>query len=140
MAFSADLRRFASKAGTNADQVVKKICLDLTTRIVYKTPVDTGRLRGNWQPSIGSPITTTIEVNDRSGGGVIAKTVAMVQNAPGSIFWLSNNLPYAAIAEYGLYGKPPGTANGPKTRAGYSTQAPAGFVRISVDEIMRSIR
>lgn len=36
-----------------------------------------------------------------------------------------NELPYMQHLEYGLYGK------GPKTVGGYSTQAPAGMVRVS---------
>lgn len=35
---------------------------------------------------------------------------------------------YSGVIDKGLYGKPPGSANGPKTRKGYSTQAPKGIV------------
>lgn len=40
----------------------KKITFDLLRRIVNRTPVDTGRLRGNWQASVGSPATEEVKV------------------------------------------------------------------------------
>lgn len=33
--------------------IQKKICLDALLRLVDRTPVDTGRARGNWQVTIG---------------------------------------------------------------------------------------
>jgi hypothetical protein len=38
------------------------------------------------------------------------------------------------VLEFGEYGKPPGSASGPKTIGGYSKQAPNGMVRLTVQE------
>lgn len=144
--FGLDLTRFAEKAGTAANAAISKICLDLTSSIILKTPVDTGRARANWQTSIGNPISTTIEFNKDSGGNAIAPNqsagshfaIAAAERAafqaPGNVFYISNNLPYIASLEFGLY------STGPKTVGGFSRQAPSGMVRISINEISRALR
>jgi len=49
-------------------------------------------------------------------------------------------MPYARVAEFGLYGNPPGSANGPKTSGGYSSQAVGGFVRLTVQDFEQVFR
>lgn len=48
MSFQSDLRRFALNTGIRTDQVVRKVCLDLTRDLVKLTPVDTGLARSNY--------------------------------------------------------------------------------------------
>ena len=48
MSFAADLQKFATKTGIRFDQVVRKVCLDMTKEIVQLTPVDTGMARSNY--------------------------------------------------------------------------------------------
>lgn len=131
--FALDIRKFASKAGDNADRVVRKVCGDIERGVVQRTPVDTGRLRANWIASVGSAYQGQV-----SGTGNPNNEQA-IRNAPGNIWYLTNNLPYAAVAEFGQYGRPPGSANGPKTRNGFSTQAPAGMVRITMTAVKSSL-
>ena len=131
--FALDIRKFSEKAGKNADLVVRKVCSDIEAGVVKRTPVDTGRLRANWIASVGNAYEGQV-----SGTGNPNNEQA-IRNAPGNVWYLTNNLPYAAVAEFGLYGKPPGSANGPKTKAGYSTQAPAGMVRITIAAVKSSL-
>jgi hypothetical protein len=49
---------------------------------------------------------------------------------PYAIWYLYNRVPYGVTVEYGLY---PG--NGPRTVNGFSTQAPAGMLRITTEEM-----
>ena len=144
--FALDLTKFAEKAGDAAKAMIGKICLDLTYRIILKTPVDTGRARANWQASIGQPVSNTIQFTgdtgsnarapNRSAASEFAKAnaEAAALQAPGNIFYITNNLPYIASLEFGLY-RP-----GPKTIGGFSLQAPSGMVRISINEISRALR
>jgi hypothetical protein len=119
------------------DQVVRGTLLDLSRRIVLRTPVGNpslwasappagytgGQAKGNWQASIGSPETGTTSTIDKSGAATIASINGKVQNAPGNVWYLTNNLPYVSTAlEYGS-----------------STQAPTGMVRISLRELDQSI-
>lgn len=127
--FTLDMKRFVEKAGKNADLAVRKVLFDIDSRVAFRTPVDSGRLRANWVASIDSPYSGQLSATQRKDySGVI-------NQAAGKVFYLTNNLPYAAVVEFGLYGSPPGSANGPKTTNGFSKQAPAGMVGITIAEI-----
>ncbi|OYQ90422.1 hypothetical protein B9T10_03630 [Wohlfahrtiimonas chitiniclastica] len=76
------------------------------TKIQTKTPVDTGETRRAW---------------------AIAKE-------SDQHYVITNPLPHINVLEYGLYPNPPKKGSG-KTINGYSTQAPMGFVRISLEEV-----
>ena len=71
---------------------------------------------------------------------VPAAAAALATWRPGQTIWVTNSLPYARVAEFGLYGKPPGSANGPKTVGGYSSQAVGGFVRLTAQDFAQSFR
>ena len=131
------LRDLERIVGDRMDQVVRGTLLDLSRRIVLRTPVGNpslwasappagytgGQAKGNWQASIGSPETGTTSTIDKSGAATIASINGKVQNAPGNVWYLTNNLPYVSTAlEYGS-----------------STQAPTGMVRISLRELDQSI-
>lgn len=77
-----------------------------------------GRFRGNWQTSVGEPITATIERIDPSGAASTADVIAHMGGA-GKVTYMTNNLPYAERLEY----------------EGWSKQAPAGMVRVSMARI-----
>ncbi|MEE4465532.1 hypothetical protein V2S84_25980, partial [Azotobacter chroococcum] len=71
MSFELDLRAFIEKAKGNADQVVKKVGIDMLAKIVDRSPVGNpslwqsppppgyvgGRFRGNWQVTFNAPAT-----------------------------------------------------------------------------------
>lgn len=132
--FALDLNKFVEKAGEAANAVISKICLDLTSSIILKTPVDTGRARANWQTGVNQAPSNEVSATDQSGSATISAAMRDTQNAPGNVFYLTNNLPYIASLEFGLY-RP-----GPKTVGGFSKQAPSGMVRISINEISRALR
>lgn len=116
--FELDIQRFVDKAKGNVDLVVRKVALDLFRRVIMKSPVDTGRFKGNWQVAIGSVPAGTLEINDKAGTATIAKvTAATMQLEAGQIITLVNNLAYASALEYG-----------------HSKQAPNGMVRLTVAE------
>ena len=132
--FGVDIRKFVARAGGNVDKIVRKVCLDLSSSIVLKTPVDTGRARANWQMTIGQPASGTVETVDKRGRSTIAAGRDAVKQAPGNVFWITNNLPYISVLEYGLYN------DGPNTTGGFSKQAPNGMVRISIRELNSALR
>lgn len=123
--FSADLKRFAEATKRNLNDAVRGVVLELGTRIVQRSPVDTGRFRGQWQIAAGGPDIRTNEPFDKQalGSPPSAATFARWQgevNAAtiGSTFYITNSLPYARKLEY----------------EGWSSQAPAGMVRVTVVE------
>jgi hypothetical protein len=109
--------------------VARKSTLDVFRAVVLKTPVDTGRAKGNWQVSHGAPDTSLTERKDTTPLGKIgAEMAAVVQKADvlpvGGVNYLSNSLPYIVRLEHGWS----------------KAQAPAGMVRISALEYEDYVR
>lgn len=104
-------------------KVTKKIALQALGGVVRKSPVDTGRFRGNWNVSIGEPNwTTTFEV-DKSGPATIARGEEVITSIPPyRVIWIANGLPYARRLE-----------------TGWSKQAPLGVVAITAAEIQSTL-
>ena len=122
--FADQVRAWERKTERKMDLAVRKIALQMFTRIILKSPVDSGRFRGNWQLAIGSVPEGTLELDDKTGTATIAKgaAIALGMNA-GDIVYFANNLPYARRLE-----------------EGYSQQAPAGMVALTVQEFQSIVR
>ena len=126
-----NLHQWTDKTIAKIETAHRKIALDAFTRVILRSPVDTGRFRGNWQVAIGSVPTGTLELDDKDGTVVIGKVQAEALNLrAGDSIYLVNNLPYAIPLEYG-----------------HSSQSPQGMVRLTVQEftplveaIARSLR
>lgn len=119
MSFARDVAAFAVKSEKALDQTVRAITFGLFREVVQRTPVDTGRLKGNWQVSQGSPARGALESNDPSGGRTITAIAGGIGGA-GTVSFLANNLAYAERVEYDSWSK---------------TKAPAGMVRVSFARI-----
>ncbi len=118
MRFTTDLDRFAEKAGLKSEKTFRATCLLMLGAIVKRTPVDTGRAKGNWQASIGRPDRGQTSALDKSGSATVNKASSVVSSLKlGHVFYLSNNLPYITDLENGT-----------------SKQAPHGMVRLTVAE------
>lgn len=123
MSFARDVSRFSKRAEKAVDDTVRAVTFALFSEVVQRTPVDTGRLKGNWQVSQGSPVTGTITTTDPDGSTTTAR-IAAGMGGWGSVTFLTNNLPYASRIEYD----------------GWShTKAPAGMVRVSFARIRQIV-
>jgi hypothetical protein len=120
-AFTLDLDRFKVKTIEQMDLVARKIALEAYRRVILKTPVKTGRARGNWQCTIGTPAAGTIEGIDPAGAKAMSTVQAQVaawKAVSGVSILLTNNLPYIGRLEHGS-----------------STQAPNGMVGVTIAEL-----
>lgn len=116
--FAVDIAKFVAKAKGNVDLVVRKISLELFKRVVIKSPVDTGRFKGNWQVAIGSIPSGVLQIDDKDGTATLSKiTAATLGLKAGQTIYLVNNLEYARPLEYG-----------------HSKQAPKGMIRTTIAE------
>ncbi len=115
---------FQNSTNAKLDLAVRKIALELFSRVILRSPVDTGRFRGNWQVQVGNIPNGTLDLNDKSGTAAIsaatAKTAGVVA---GDVIYLANNLPYSIRLE-----------------EGHSQQAPTGMVALSVQEFQAIVR
>ena len=138
MSFSDDIRKFAQKAGSNMDKVIRKVCLDIGTSLVERTPVGDakywkskpppgyvgGHARGNWSHSVGTQVIQEIEGVDPSGGGSINRIAASVPiKAAGKVHFVQNSVPYIEALE-----------------DGHSRQAPNGMVGLTKIEFQDFVR
>ena len=139
MSFAADLEKWAKKTGQKTDRAIVSVCYQISEAIVMGTPVDTGRARGNWIPTVNNPSSAQLTIDDKTGAMALSKIGAVTMTAPGNVYYLVNNLPYIRTLEYGMYGTGPGATD--KTAGtGYSIQAPQGMVRINVQNFQAAIR
>ena len=116
MSFGADLVKFQGDAIKATEKTARGTAIALWRAVIFDSPVDSGRFRGNWIASDGAPIETTYSITDKQGTTTVNKaTVSTLSSSDWQSLWLSNNLPYAQRLEYG-----------------WSDQAPEGMVRKNV--------
>lgn len=106
--------------------------------LIATTPVDTGRLRGGWDATTGAPSGwAPSEGEIRAPEAVQSKALEVFSVAPVfGTFWLTNNVDYAWVWEYGAFKPPdPGPTKHPLKKGqvlvqgGFNTQAPQGMLR-----------
>jgi len=126
---------WTDKASKAYEDTLRATALDMFSSIIKRTPVDKGRLRGNWQVGINTAPTGELEVDDKRGQRTITKARRTLESAKhvNDIYFV-NNAPYAEVAEFGLWN------DGPKTTGGYSKQAPSGMVRVTLTEFEQKLR
>ena len=95
---------FSARAQEKVLKIFKKSVIDLTSDIISDTPVDTGRLKNNWFPSVGAASEQTTEATaneaeDRSNN------LVNNQLALDKTFYFTNNLPYAFCIEFDGWSK-----------------------------------
>jgi hypothetical protein len=137
--FGSQMKAWCDKTGDDLDTVVVQTVADLSRKVIKRTPVGDptywqspppkgyigGTARGNWFASLGAPITAPNKnARDENGSSTLSAAIKVAQQAPGNVFYLTNNVPYIMRLEYG----------------GWSRQAPAGMVRVSMAEIDQAIK
>ena len=126
MSFSAQISRYGKGTRDKIDRLRRGITLKLLGAVVMDTPVLSGRLRGNWRVSEGTPVLDAVDRVDPTGAVVMSEITAAVQASTGdTAVYLTNNLPYAKRIEYD----------------GWShTKAPEGMVRRNVARFNQLIK
>ena len=118
--FNRELKDFGVKVvPERALALQKRIALDLLSRIVFRTPVDTGRARGNWQTALSESGGTAIDAFDKAGTATISAGASIINAAkPFGVISLFNNVDYINSLE-----------------GGSSKRFPEGMVRVSLAEV-----
>lgn len=112
-----------------------------------KTPVDSGRARGNWQVSIGKDTSEQLDRCSKNGENIIEESSKLESVQGDQTIYISNNLPYIATLEYGGYPDPVKKGSWDKrkkkyvikSRGGFSKQAPHGMVGVTMANIQKYI-
>jgi hypothetical protein len=85
---------------------IRGTLLAFSRRVIRDTPVDTGRLMGNWQSTLNVPTDAQLPVRSQSQA-ISEASASLARLQIGNTFWLQNNLPYAAYVENGTEKMPP---------------------------------
>lgn len=115
MAIHTDVRSFNLALGRYGQETVPSIqqgrltviALTGAKSLTERTPVDTGRAKGNWQFTVGEPAEGEIERLEPSPEGTPATQVqadvlaGMQRWRPGDWIWFHNGVPYIQILNDG---------------------------------------
>ncbi len=142
--FGDNVTKYAETRAKELEVGARRVVFELFRRVILKTPVDTGRARGNWQTQIGAAPSSVkvLEATDPRGSAAINAASQVASRFPiGETVWILNNLPYILVLEYGKYPDPPkrgswvkGVGLVVKSKGGFSKQAPQGMVRVTALE------
>lgn len=93
---------FIDQIESDLTKQARIIAMALLGEIVLRSPVDTGRFRGNTVVSIGSPILSNSDTVDKTGSSTISAGQAVLAGLkPYTVVYIQNNLPYAEKLENG---------------------------------------
>lgn len=142
-----DLEKYADAKKQSIKKVRKSFAISVFKGIVEKTPVDTGRARGNWQITIGQDSTKVLDRKCKNGENITEESQKVNEVNGDETIYISNNLPYISKLEYGGYVSPvkKGTwkkGKGYEVRSanGFSKQAPQGMVGLTLANMERFIK
>lgn len=114
---AAVLRKYSDRS----DKFVRALALTGMTRLIEKTPVDTGRAKNNWNLAKGAPDTDNLPAGDYPQTGSVALAQAAGEAGKlvaGDTLYMTNGLEYI-----------------PPLEDGHSKQAPAGMIGLTVAEL-----
>ena len=142
--FGKDFDSFTLNFAGASEETVRVVTAQTWGAIIAGWPVDEGRSRANWFATNKSPSSATTNKVDLSDKGQTTANKAerqVIGAKDWSNFYLSNNLPYSAVIEYGGYPDPVklGTrlkdgSYEKRSKSGYSKQAPNGSLRLNINK------
>jgi hypothetical protein len=104
--FRASMRALGVKNRERTAAVARQAIQELAYRVVDATPLDTGFLRGSWQPSLNEIGTKDVPSTDSTGALAKAEIgITLSDLKIGDTYYLVNNAAYAARLEFGFTGK-----------------------------------
>lgn len=140
--FSQNIRKRSSQIENAGSRVVRATSKKALKALVNATPVDKGVARSNWRVGIGAAPTAIIRayapgkklgIGERANANAaIAAGFARINSVKGvsgrggglqTAIYISNSVPYIE-----------------KLNAGYSKQAPAGFIELALAEVNSVIK
>lgn len=119
MTFSDQLQSaYKVKVIGTLEKAVRAAAVVVDSELAITTPVDTGRARANWLPSLNNPDFRIVEPGAKPSLGY-----ALTGYNFKDTILITNNLPYIR-----------------RLNDGYSAQAPAGFVDAALAKAKRAVK
>ncbi len=101
------LNEYVEKTNAAPAKAAKSMMLTINRETILQTPVDTGRLVGGWMISTGTPSSKTPPERKTKADETAARSSKIQDNTnkieafKSGILWLTNNVRYARIVEFG---------------------------------------
>lgn len=134
--FLETIEQWVDDTKQTIDNILQDVVFMVGESVVTLSPVDTGRFRGNWQLSIDSTASSSLVRYDQDGHTTLAEIKSTAKTfTAGQVAYIQNHVLYGNDLEWGLY-------NGPTqkvTEEGFSTQAPAGMVRVTEAQFLEIV-
>jgi hypothetical protein len=120
--YKTGLKAFLKKIETRSLDVAKDVAIELSVKVIRRTPEDTSRARANWNPDINTINMDFDETKRAPGGRASIEQAKQVINGLklGNAYSIANSTPYIEFLELGS-----------------SQQAPAGFLFLTAKEFPR---
>lgn len=116
--WSLPIDKYVRATRGNLEQAARAVAFDMFSRIIVRSPVDTGRFRGNWQIDVHIVPAGWAEQYDKGGQGSIDRgRINLTKFRLGNTISMRNNVPYSIALEHG-----------------HSGQAPQGMVKVTMVE------
>lgn len=119
MSFRDDINKFKDQIKDDTSLKVERLALEVFDRVLKKSPVRRGRFRASWTIAEGVPV-----VNNVTTGGTPENPLPPPEQPTSlslplfPVVFINNSLPY-----------------GERLENGYSKQAPAGMVGLTLAEV-----
>jgi len=127
MSFLGDLNRWADLTERSIDQVVRSVRIQTVELVIEKMPVKTGQAKGSVVAAIGSPSSSTGQIDNsplNSSDAAKERAASAIDAPSNNIFYLTTTLAYVKKLEDGSS----------------RVQAPRGMFKISAIQLRRRIR
>lgn len=143
-----DVKKMLAKNKKLGNEKIRGVYFSGLANIIRQTPVDEGRARNNWFLSVSITFSLSGRTSKKGGGGSERSLQGMPKWVLNKKIYLTNNLPYVALLEYGGYPSPVKKGSYDKRKKkyeilsinGFSKQAPNGWVRKTLIEMQNKIR
>ena len=124
MSWDSDPEEFVDEVEIFAKQEKAKVAVGVLSDIVIRSPVDTGRFRGNNQVSIKAASSSyEYSKKDKTGSNTLGDGAVGIPKAGAwDAIYIQNNLPY-----------------GDKLEDGFSPQAPGGVYKLAFEAAKRKL-
>ena len=137
-----NVKKAINQTKVNANRDIKSMYFLGLKVIIKATPAEEGRARNNWFLTVGSASGLSGREKDKGGNGSLSSLDGMPSWILNKKIFLTNNMPYIEMLEYGGY---PNPSKGKKTTSGYSNQlrpfkSPKGWVRATLIDMADKIR
>lgn len=115
-AFEKAIDDFATKTEEAINKTLQEVVIEIGSSVVMLSPVLTGRFRGNWQLTFGTPSNHSLNTFDPVGSRTIQEIMQKAKYfTAGQVAYIVNNLTYGPLIETG----------------NHSRKAPNGVVRVT---------